>query len=80
MYQLCKGVVLCLGHGVLHRDLKPHNLLLGRKTVMLKIANLGLARAFTLPTKKYTNKIPTLRYRALEAFLGSTHYSIAVGM
>jgi len=39
------------------RDLKPHNLLMDRKTMMLKIADLGLARAFTVPIKKYTHEV-----------------------
>ncbi|KAJ0247870.1 hypothetical protein HA466_0162690 [Hirschfeldia incana] len=39
------------------RDLKPHNLLMDPKTMRLKIADLGLARAFTLPMKKYTHEV-----------------------
>nr|GMD75085.1 cell division control protein 2 homolog D [Ipomoea batatas] len=51
LYQLCKGVDFCHGHGVLHRDLKPYNLLMDRKTNTLKIADLGLARASLCPSR-----------------------------
>ncbi|GJS93653.1 hypothetical protein Tco_0800621, partial [Tanacetum coccineum] len=39
-------------HGVLRKDLTPHNLLLDRNM----LAGLGLARVFTLPFKKYTHE------------------------
>ncbi|KAE8690314.1 Cyclin-dependent kinase B2-1 [Hibiscus syriacus] len=50
------------------------------KTMALKIADLGLGRAFTLPIKKYTHEILTLWYRAPEVILGATHYSIGVAI
>ncbi|PKI41007.1 hypothetical protein CRG98_038535 [Punica granatum] len=71
LYQLCKGVAHCHSHGVLHRDLKPQNLLVDKEKGILKIADLGLGRAFT---------IVTLWYRAPEVLLGSTHYSTGVDM
>ncbi|KAG2585340.1 hypothetical protein PVAP13_6KG384006 [Panicum virgatum] len=80
MYQLCKGVAFVHGRGVLHRDLKPHNLLMDRKTMALKIADLGLSRAITVPLKKYTHEILTLWYRAPEVLLGARHYSTPVDM
>ncbi|EPS58710.1 hypothetical protein M569_16102 [Genlisea aurea] len=80
LYQLCMGVSHCHSHGVLHRDLKPQNLLLDKEKGILKIADLGLGRAFTVPIKSYTHEIVTLWYRAPEVLLGSTHYSTAVDM
>eukprot|EP00250_Pteridium_aquilinum_P005148 c15286_g1_i1 orf=106-1026(-) len=78
MYQLCKGVAHCHCHGVMHRDLKPQNLLLDKERGLLKIADFGLGRAFTLPLKSYTHEIVTLWYRAPEVLLGATHYSTPV--
>ena len=80
LFQLCKGVAHCHSHGVLRRDLKPHNLLLDQERGILKIADLGLGRAFTVPLKSYTHEVVTLWYRAPEVLLGSTHYSIAIDM
>ncbi|CAN8254598.1 unnamed protein product [Cochlearia groenlandica] len=80
MFQICKGVAHCHSHGVLHRDLKPQNLLLVKDKELLKIADLGLGRAFTVPLKSYTHEIVTLWYRAPEVLLGSTHYSTGVDM
>ncbi|KAJ7530487.1 hypothetical protein O6H91_14G005500 [Diphasiastrum complanatum] len=78
MYQLCKGVAHCHSHGVMHRDLKPQNLLVDKEKGLLKIADLGLGRAFTVPLKSYTHEIVTLWYRAPEVLLGASHYSIPV--
>lgn len=80
MYQLLKGVTHIHRHGVMHRDLKPQNLLVDKQKNLLKIADLGLGRAFTVPVKSYTHEIVTLWYRAPEVLLGSTHYSTPVDM
>jgi serine/threonine protein kinase len=39
------------------RDLKPQNLLVDKQTRRLKIADLGLGRAFTVPMKSYTHEV-----------------------
>ncbi|CAI4281936.1 BPK_collapsed_G0003740.mRNA.1.CDS.1 [Saccharomyces cerevisiae] len=52
MMQLCKGIAYCHSHRILHRDLKPQNLLIN-KDGNLKLGDFGLARAFGVPLRAY---------------------------
>ncbi len=50
---------------MLHRDLKPQNLLIDRGHNALKLADFGLARAFGIPVRAYTHEVrPALRRAA----------------
>jgi len=77
LFQLIKGIAHCHAHRVLHRDLKPQNLLIDKKGV-LKLADFGLARAFGVPVRTYTHEVVTLWYRAPEILLGGKQYSTPV--
>jgi serine/threonine protein kinase len=78
--QLCKGVEFCHANRIIHRDLKPQNLLIDSTSMRLKIADFGLARAFSLPIPQYTHEVITVWYRPLEILLGSKLYSLPVDM
>lgn len=79
LLQLCEGIYYCHAHRVLHRDLKPQNLLID-KDGNLKLADFGLARAFGVPLRTYTHEVVTLWYRAPEILLGGRQYSTGVDM
>ncbi|KAI8620163.1 protein serine/threonine kinase [Chytriomyces sp. MP71] len=77
MYQLLKGIAFCHEHRVLHRDLKPQNLLINKK-LELKLADFGLARAFGIPVRSYSHEVVTLWYRAPDVLMGSRQYSTSI--
>ncbi|KAI1311288.1 Cyclin-dependent kinase 3 [Mortierella claussenii] len=79
LFQLLQGIEFCHARRILHRDLKPQNLLIDQAKT-LKLADFGLARAFGIPLRTYTHEVVTLWYRAPEILMGSRHYSTAVDM
>ncbi|XP_068239217.1 cyclin-dependent kinase 17-like isoform X2 [Palaemon carinicauda] len=79
LYQLLRGLAYCHQRRVLHRDLKPQNLLINDRGE-LKLADFGLARAKSVPTKTYSNEVVTLWYRPPDVLLGSTEYSTQIDM
>lgn len=76
-YQILQGIVFMHMRRVIHRDLKPQNLLIDDKGA-IKIADFGLGRAFGIPVRAYTHEVVTLWYRAPEVLLGSARYACPI--
>lgn len=77
MYQIVNAIKFCHCKRILHRDLKPQNLLID-KNGNIKLADFGLARAFGVPIRTLTHEVLTLWYRAPEILLGQKEYSTPV--
>lgn len=54
-YQILQAMLFCHQRRVLHRDLKPQNLLIDQNGA-IKLADFGLARAFGIPVRVYTHE------------------------
>ncbi|GFN89567.1 cyclin-dependent kinase 14-like [Plakobranchus ocellatus] len=79
LYQLLRGLAFCHQRRILHRDLKPQNLLISQ-IGELKLADFGLARAKSIPSHTYSHEVVTLWYRPPDVLLGSTQYSTSLDM
>ncbi|KAJ1924078.1 negative regulator of the PHO system [Tieghemiomyces parasiticus] len=79
LYHLLQGLAFCHDRRVLHRDLKPQNLLISANGV-LKLADFGLARSTGIPVTTFSNEVVTLWYRAPDVLLGSKNYDTTIDM
>lgn len=74
---MLKGLAFCHKKWVLHRDMKPNNLLIGADG-QLKLADFGLARIFGSPERNFTHQVFARWYRAPELLFGTKQYGSAV--
>ena len=74
MAMLGRGVWFCHENFVLHRDIKPNNLLIAADGEV-KLADFGLARSFSDPYRPMTHQVITRWYRPPELLYGARFYS-----
>ena len=85
IYQLLKAIKYMHSGELLHRDMKPSNILLNEEC-LVKVADFGLARSVAQGRDEnnanpvLTDYVATRWYRAPEILLGSTRYTKGVDM
>ena len=77
MGMLGRAVWFCHENFVLHRDIKPNNLLIAADGEV-KLADFGLARSFSDPYRAMSHQVITRWYRPPELLYGARFYSGAV--
>ncbi|EDQ92174.1 uncharacterized protein MONBRDRAFT_14620 [Monosiga brevicollis MX1] len=76
-FQILKGLEFCHANNVIHRDVKPENILISRENIV-KLCDFGFARTVSGQGAAYTEYVATRWYRAPELLVGDTQYGAPV--
>ncbi len=77
--QIVRGIEYCHRQNIVHRDVKPENILMSLSDKSVKICDFGLARILPRETRgPLTQYVATRWYRAPELLMGNMNYGPAV--
>ncbi|KAL7158281.1 hypothetical protein ABFS83_02G131900 [Erythranthe nasuta] len=73
LFQILEGVSYCHSQNVIHRDLKPPNVLLDSEKTIVKLADFGSSRIIDVPLIDSYTKAGTRQYRAPELLIAAPY-------
>eukprot|EP00927_Polykrikos_kofoidii_P073316 TRINITY_DN69362_c0_g1_i1.p1 TRINITY_DN69362_c0_g1~~TRINITY_DN69362_c0_g1_i1.p1 ORF type:complete len:476 (+),score=72.70 TRINITY_DN69362_c0_g1_i1:37-1464(+) len=79
-WQLLRALTYCHAHRVVHRDVKPQNVLIKPENDLVKLCDFSLARRLVLPRQgaPQTRRVASLWYRSPEILLGKDACGVAL--
>ncbi len=77
IYQILKGLDFAHKKGIMHRDIKPHNIIISPSTRQVRIIDWGLAE-FYFPGQEYSVKVASRYFKGPELLLNNTKYDYSL--
>lgn len=77
MYEVLKGLDFCHSQGIMHRDIKPHNIMIDYEARKVSIIDWGLAE-FYLPKKDYNVRVSSRYFKGPELLVDYTYYDYSL--
>ncbi|XP_011301516.1 cyclin-dependent kinase-like 2 isoform X2 [Fopius arisanus] len=77
IFQVVRGLNFCHTNHIMHRDVKPENILVSPNGV-IKLCDFGFARFVSGPNESCTDYVATRWYRAPELLVGDSRYGRSV--
>ncbi|KAI9475472.1 MAG: casein kinase II catalytic subunit [Benjaminiella poitrasii] len=77
MFELLKALDFCHSQGIMHRDVKPHNVMIDHAQRKLRLIDWGLAD-FYLPRTEYNVRVASRCYKGPELLVDLKHYDYSL--
>lgn len=77
MYELCKTLDFCHSKGIIHKDVKPDNIMIDHPNRKLRLIDWGLAD-FYFPEAKQDTRVTAKYYKAPELLIEYNRYDYSV--
>ena len=79
MYEILKGLDYCHSMGIMHRDIKPHNIMIDHKKKKLRIIDWGLAE-FYHKGQEYNVRVASRYFKGPELLVNYHFYDYSLDM
>ena len=79
IYELLKALDYCHSMGIMHRDVKPHNVMIDHEKKILKLIDWGLAE-FYHPFEQYNVRVSSRHFKGPELLVDDQYYDYSLDM